>query len=72
MGNLILTRKRNESVVIGGDVTLTVVEIRGDKVRLGFRAPQGVRIDRSEVRDRIEAATDGRNGSAPKGATDGV
>lgn len=46
---LVLSRKKNEVIRIGESVELTVVEIRGDKVRLGFTAPPEVRIDREEV-----------------------
>lgn len=47
---LVLSRKVGEQVVIGDDVTVTVVEVRGDKVRLGITAPRDVSVDRSEVR----------------------
>jgi carbon storage regulator len=40
---LVLSRKLNESIVIDGDITVTVVEVRGDKVRLGVQAPKEVR-----------------------------
>ena len=53
---LVLSRKRNEKIVIGeGDnqVTLVVVEIRGDKVRLGFDAPEEIPVHRQEVYDSI-------------------
>lgn len=46
---LILTRKRDESVVIGDNIIVTVVEIREDKVRLGFNAPNDVPIHREEI-----------------------
>ena len=46
---LVLTRMRDESVVIGHDVEVRVVDIRGDKVRLGFTAPSHVSVDRREV-----------------------
>lgn len=48
---LVLSRKKNEVICIGSDVEITVVEIRGDKVRLGIDAPDHVVIDRLEVRD---------------------
>jgi carbon storage regulator len=48
---LILTRRFNESIVIGEDVVITVVSIRGDKVRIGVSAPVEVEVDRVEVRD---------------------
>lgn len=46
---LVLSRKKGEAVRIGDDVTVTVVEIRGDKVRLGFAAPSEVPVHREEV-----------------------
>jgi len=50
---LILSRKKNESIVINDDVTVTVVEIRGDKVWLGIDAPKEVPVHRREVYDAI-------------------
>jgi carbon storage regulator len=47
---LVLTRKTGESLIIGDDVVVTVVEIRGDKVRIGVEADPSVRVDREEVR----------------------
>ena len=46
---LVLSRLRDQSVVIGGDVEVKVVDVRGDKVRLGFIAPRAVSVDRKEV-----------------------
>lgn len=46
---LVLSRKKNESIVINDDIVITVVEIRGDKVRLGFEAPTSVPVHRREV-----------------------
>jgi carbon storage regulator len=51
---LVLTRKRNESIVINNDITVVVVEIRGDKVRLGVEAPKEVPVHRREVYDAIK------------------
>ena len=50
---LVLSRKKNESIVINNDITVTVVEIRGDKVRLGIVAPKEVPVHRQEVYDAI-------------------
>lgn len=50
---LVLSRKKNESIVIDKDITVTVVEIRGDKVRLGVVAPKEVPVHRQEVYDAI-------------------
>lgn len=49
---LVLSRKQNESIKIGGSVTVTVVGIRGNKVRLGVDAPRDITIDRQEVAER--------------------
>ena len=50
---LVLSRKKNESIVINHDITVVVVEIRGDKVRLGVEAPKDVPVHRKEVYDAI-------------------
>ena len=52
---LVLSRKKNESIVVDDTIVITVVEIRGDKVRLGIEAPREVPIHRSEVHDAISA-----------------
>lgn len=54
-GMLVLSRKKNETIVINGDIVLTVVEIRGDKVRLGISAPKEVPVNRGEVQAAIDA-----------------
>ena len=51
---LVLSRKKNESIVINNDITVVVVEIRGDKVRLGVEAPKEVPVHRKEVYDAIQ------------------
>lgn len=51
---LVLSRKKNESIVINDDITVVVVEIRGDKVRLGIEAPKEVPVHRREVYDAIK------------------
>ena len=50
---LVLSRKKNESIVIDDTIIVTVVEIRGDKVRLGIQAPKEVPVHRSEVHAAI-------------------
>lgn len=50
---LVLSRKKNESICINNDITLVVVEIRGDKVRLGIDAPKDVPVHRREVWEAI-------------------
>src|SRR6478672_6705174 len=50
---LVLSRQRDQSVMIGDDVEVRVVDVRGDKVRLGFIAPRDVTVHRKEVYDEI-------------------
>lgn len=50
---LVLSRQRDESVMIGDDVEVTVVDVRGEKVRLGIRAPRAVSVHRKEIYDAI-------------------
>jgi len=65
---LVLSRKKNESIVINNDITIVVVEIRGDKVRLGVEAPKEVPVHRREVYDAIQRASNGaEDGVAPEG-----
>ncbi|MBL9125912.1 MAG: carbon storage regulator CsrA [Planctomycetaceae bacterium] len=52
---LVLSRKTDERILIGNDVVITVVEIRGDKVRLGINAPVNVPVHREEVAQAIAA-----------------
>lgn len=51
---LVLSRKKNESICINDDITIVVVEIRGDKVRLGINAPKEVPVHRQEVYEAIK------------------
>ena len=50
---LVLSRKSNQSIVIGGDVVVTVLEIKGDQGRIGIRAPRSVTVHREEVHREI-------------------
>ncbi|QDT46987.1 carbon storage regulator CsrA [Symmachiella dynata] len=50
---LVLSRKKNESIVIDDNIVITVVEVRGDKVRLGIQAPKEIPVHRSEVYEAI-------------------
>ncbi len=52
---LVLSRKKNETIVINGDISVMIVEIRGDKVRLGVEAPREVPVNRGEVQATIDA-----------------
>ena len=51
---LVLSRHRDESIMIGDDIVITVVDIRGDKVRLGIDAPTDIPVHRQEVYDAIQ------------------
>ena len=51
---LVLSRHRDETIMIGDDIELTVVDIRGDKVRLGINAPSHVSVHRKEIYDAIK------------------
>lgn len=50
---LVLTRRSEEAIKIGQEITITVVEIKGNQVRLGIEAPSGIRVYRKEVYDKI-------------------
>lgn len=50
---LVLTRKLNEKILIGDNIVITVLEVRGDSIRLGIDAPRGVTIQRSEVIEAV-------------------
>jgi carbon storage regulator len=54
---LVLSRKKNESIIINDDVTIVVVEIRGDKVRLGVEAPKEMPVHQNEVYEAIRRET---------------
>lgn len=52
---LVLSRKMDESIVVGDNIVISVVEIRGDKVRIGIVAPREIPVHRQEVYDLIKA-----------------
>jgi carbon storage regulator len=54
MAMLVLSRKKDEKIVIGDNITIMVIEIRGDKVRLGIEAPREVTVHRQEVYEAIQ------------------
>jgi carbon storage regulator len=51
---LVLTRKLNESIMIGEDVEISVVEVKGDQVKLGISAPKRIKVHRKEIFDAIQ------------------
>lgn len=56
---LVLSRKVNETIVISDDIKITVVDIRGDKVRIGIEAPTDIPVHRKEVYDAIKRSGQG-------------
>jgi carbon storage regulator len=61
---LVLTRRIQQSIRIGDDITITVIEVRGDQVRLGIEAPRNVPVHRTEVLLQVER----QNAEAARGA----
>jgi carbon storage regulator len=55
---LVLSRQRDESIMIGDNVVITIVDIRGDKVRIGIQAPSEIPVHRQEVYDAIQREHD--------------
>lgn len=62
---LVLSRKKGESVVVNGNITIVVVDVRGDKARIGIEAPADVAVYRSEVLTKSAAAKDGESDASP-------
>ena len=56
---LVLARKTNESIMIGDEIELVVIEIKGDQVKLGIKAPKKVTVHRKEIFDEIKQANIG-------------
>jgi carbon storage regulator len=63
---LVLSRKKNERIIIDQNIVITIVEIRGDKVRLGIEAPKEIPIHRSEVHDAIHGEQNSGGQDPPK------
>jgi carbon storage regulator len=61
---LVLSRKRNEQIVIAENIVITVVEVRGDKVRLGIEAPKSVPVHRKEVYEAIQLDNERKSNQA--------
>lgn len=60
---LVLSRRVGESVVVGDDVTLTILEVRGDVVRVGIKAPRSVQVHRAELLEQL--ATTNQSAASP-------
>ncbi|MDR1444678.1 MAG: carbon storage regulator CsrA [Treponema sp.] len=63
---LILSRKTNEKIMIGDDISVSIIEVRGDQVRLGVEAPRSVKVFRQEVFDAIRTENKAAAESRPK------
>lgn len=61
---LVLSRHRDESIIIGDNIVITVVDVRGDKVRLGIDAPTDIPVHRQEVYEAIQRERQTGNGSS--------
>ena len=64
---LVLSRKRDESIIINDNIVVTIVDIRGDKVRLGIDAPQDIPVHRREVYDAIQRESQKAANAVPAG-----
>jgi len=68
---LVLTRRANQSIMIGHEIVVTVLEVRGDQVRLGIKAPRSIDVHREEIFAQLEKAN--RDAAkAPKAAIDSL
>ena len=61
---LVLSRQRDESIIIADNIKITIVDIRGDKVRLGIDAPKEIPVHRQDVFDAIQRENDQENAEA--------
>ena len=69
---LVLSRQRDETIMIGDDVQITIVDIRGDKVRLGISAPRHIQVHRKEVYDAIKRENEQAAKMKPQDMTDAI
>ena len=61
---LVLSRQRDQSIVIGDDIEITIVDVRGDKVRIGINAPREVTVHRKEVYEAIRREKEAKSAAA--------
>lgn len=69
---LVLSRQRDETIMIGDEVEITVVDIRGDKVRLGITAPRHIQVHRKEVYEAIKRENQQAAGLKPQDVSEAV
>lgn len=69
---LVLSRQRDETIMIGDDVEITIVDIRGDKVRIGINAPRHIQVHRKEVYDAIKRENQQAAQLNPRDVSDAV
>ena len=67
---LVLSRKKDEKIVIGDNITIMIIEIRGDKVRLGIEAPREVTVHRQEVYETIKREEQGLTEETPESVSE--
>ena len=67
---LVLSRQRDESIIIGDHIVVTIVDIRGDKVRLGIKAPPEVSVHREEIYELIQKESAQKEAANPDASTD--
>ncbi len=67
---LILTRRVGETVMIGNDVTVTVLGVKGNQVRIGINAPKNVAVHREEIYERIKREQQGDSQGEPQNAAE--
>jgi carbon storage regulator len=62
---LILTRRAGETVMVGSDITITVLGVKGNQVRIGINAPKDVAVHREEIYERIQSEKNAQDADAP-------
>ena len=67
---LVLSRQKDESIIIGDDVEITIVDVRGDKVRLGISAPRSISVHRKEIYEAIQREKEQKAKEDAEGAGD--
>ncbi|HDZ21197.1 hypothetical protein LCGC14_0276370 [marine sediment metagenome] len=67
---LVLSRQRDESIIIGDDIVITIVDVRGDKVRLGITAPPHISVHRKEIYEAIKREAEA--GQRPSGKVESL